>query len=183
MNKTIWLVTHGETVLRKSDGTWQPDPGMSKRGLGEIVRLRTILNEKLGGKTPTQIHCGVGRRQWEVSSTLGFNDPKVIRFSALWGDAATLAMENDTRMVLLSHGLLIPYSQYCTAQHIGGETLKGAISVLPDCSVICSGRPVLVRGFGMDPSQCHNGALYAFRVQDSGEIKLELVQKGRIFAS
>lgn len=181
MNKTVWLVTHGETVLRKPDGTLQPDPEMSQEGRHSLDTVAIMLYQKLGESLPPEIHCGTGHRQYQVAQTI-FLNPSNVFFSSLWGDASTLAMEDGKRMILLSHGLLISYEQYHSAKHVGGETIRKVLASLPDNSVICSGRPVLIR-LGMKPEECHNGALYALRVKKNGEVKIELVQQGRILAS
>lgn len=181
MPKTIWLVTHAETVLRNPPpyGAWVPDPEMSSNGLEEVARLRPVLDTYLCGTTPPEIHCGTGRRQWQTACALGFSNPEMAYFSALWGDASTLAKCDDRRMVLLCHGLLIPYDQYRTAEHIGGSTIRGVIASLPSNSVICSGRPVLIR-LGMKLEECQSGALYSLHPRENGDIDIALVKGGKI---
>lgn len=178
-DRTVWLVTHAATQLKDKDGNWLPDPAMTESAVGEITALKPMLTEKLGGKA-YEVHCGVGRRQWQVSCALGFSNPKEVYFSSLWGDAATLAKIGDDRVVLLGHGVTIPYDQYLSAKHVGGNTITRVIVYLPDNAVICSGRPVLVR-LGMKPEQCHSGALYALKF-DFGilNIRVELVRQGKI---
>lgn len=183
MEKTIWLVTHAETILHSPEpyGEWVPDPIMSKNACTVVHNLRAILNEKLRG-VPAEVHCGTGSRQWQVALTLGFNDPEKVFFSSLWGEAATLAKHDGKRWVLLSNGLLIPYDCYLGAKHFGGKVISGVIASLPHNSVICSGRPVLIR-LGMQPEECHSGALYSLCPQENGEISIKLVQEGKILQS
>jgi hypothetical protein len=182
MHKTVWLVTHGETVTQDNDGVWIPNPKMSGDGFGKVALLRQILDKELNDKLPPEVHCGVGARQLQVVKALNFSTHQKVLVSGLWGDASTLVVDGGKRSVLLSNGMLIKYDHYLTANHIGGEVIRKVIAALPNGSVICSGRPVLVR-LGMKPEECHNGTLYALRVQDSGEIAIELVQQGKILPS
>lgn len=182
MQKTIWLVTHAETVIKNASGEWCPDPIMSEEACQKIGALKPILNEKLGGAEPLEVHCGVGRRQWQVACALGFDNPRKVFFSSLWGDASTLGVKDESgeKWILLSH-LLIPYNQYLSAKHASGKVVHGVIEALPHNSVICSGRPVLLR-LGMELDKCHNGALYAFNVLSNG-LDIVLIQQGKILPS
>ena len=182
IEKIIWLVTHGETRLQDSGG-WCPDPAMTEeayRGMRQIeIKLLQLLQD---GILP-EIQCGTGKRQYQVAQALGLNfETYHLHFSGIWGDASTLIKVDGVRKVLLGHGLIIDYSKYDTTMHVSGEVIKRIITALSHNTVICSGRPVLIR-LGMKPEDCHSGALYSLKPQENGEIKIELVQQGRVLPS
>ena len=166
--KTIYLVTHGPTEKNV------PDPGMTNEGLEMVRNLRTQLATFLPPEGPTQIHVGTGRRQWQIVQTLGFSHRENLYVSDFWGGAATVTSTKE--VILLGHGLQIPREKYLTIAHLQpfySQTIAG----LPDKSLICSGRPVLVR-LGMQEEDCSSGSLYALHVQDNGQIKIELLIAG-----
>ncbi len=176
--KKIWLVTHGETQLQDSGG-WCPDPEMTADVFRKLCHLGPRLLALLDHSLPSEIHCGTGKRQYQTALSLGliFAQDRLF-FSGLWGDASTLIKEDGTKKVLLGHGQIIEYDQYKTADHIGGEVIKNVIRSLPHNTVICSGRPVLVR-LGMKPEECHSGALYCFEIEGE-KFEIKLIEAGEI---
>ena len=176
--KTIGLVTHAETQVRDG-GKWCPDPAMTGAGLDRIVRLKSSIAEALGGY-PTEIHCGTGRRQWQLLQVLGLDGRmELVHVSGLWGDASTIIVDDGKNKVLLGHGQILDYERYDTARHVGGEIIRNVIRTLPHNSLICSGRPVLVR-LGMKPEECLSGAVYALAVDTAGQIDIVPKTSGSI---
>jgi hypothetical protein len=151
---------------------------MTVTGWNQVRGIKTFFFTLLRSEYPLEVHCGTGRRQWQVAQALGLdNHRERLHISSLWGDASTLVYDNGVKRVLLSHGEIIEYGLYDTAKHIGGEIIRGVVRALPHDSVICSGRPVLVR-LGKKVEDCLNGALYAINVEDTGEIRIEAKTSG-----
>lgn len=144
----------------------------------EGLKMVEALAPKLTGflpSGPTEIHVGTGLRQWRVAQALGFSlEQKNIYFSDFWGGAATVAGSKE--VILLGHGLQVPRKQYLSVKHLQ-PFYRQIIASLPDNSLICSGRPVLVR-LGMQEEDCSSGALYALHIQDDGQIVIELLIAG-----
>ncbi|MDD5110825.1 MAG: hypothetical protein PHI63_06490 [Patescibacteria group bacterium] len=155
--RRIYLITHAQK-LEGSPGSWKADPGMTEDGKRAVARLRPRLERELEDKPPAAIYAGTGRRQWEVAEALGFTVEQIL-FSAILGEAAT-AVNTDLprKQVLLGHGLVIEWEQYLSIKHCS-KPVREAILEMPDRTVICSGRPVLVR-LGLQLEKCRSGALY-----------------------
>lgn len=166
--KTVWLVTHGETDS-------EPNPGLTAAGLTATERLKERLPEFIPNGQPTEIHCGTGRRQQQALEALGFNVEQAM-FSDLWGGAATLVRGSNPKMIRLGHGTCITWDQYLSPAHLAAA-IQPIIAGLPDNSLICSGRPVLVR-LGVAAEKGQSGALYALRIGDDNSISIELVVGG-----
>ena len=159
--KTIFLVTHGPTFPNTSD------PVMIPAGRGIIESLRPRLPDGISA-----VFAGTGRRQWQVAQILGFT-PDQVRFSDIWGGAATIGGCKD--VIILGHGLSINRKNYLSIQDIQPYAEK--VATLPDKALICSGRPVLVR-LGRLEEDCSSGALYALHAQDNGKVEIELLIPG-----
>ncbi|OGY44865.1 MAG: hypothetical protein A2729_05600 [Candidatus Buchananbacteria bacterium RIFCSPHIGHO2_01_FULL_39_14] len=166
----IWLVTHGE----KEDG---PDPKMTIEGFKRVQSLRDQLNQRLPATGPAQVHIGTGRRQFDVARALDLKKGTPF-FSALWGEGVTEIKIKGKSMILLTDGRIIEFDQYLSPKHMRGA-IREAIVNLPTQTVICSGRPVLVR-LGMALKECQSAALYAihFELGRPDSIKIELVSAG-----
>ena len=166
--KIIYLVTHGEK-------TNDPNPGMTDKGKEQVRRLLPKI-QKLMPEGPAEIHCGTGKRQKEVVECLGFSFADA-EISDVWGGPSTLTKTSGEKAILLADGTLVQWGNYKTSEHIGGDVIQTAIRNLPHNSVICSGRPVLVR-LGLRPEDCQNGALYALHVMEDNSIQIELLVSG-----
>lgn len=173
--KTIWLITHGEKEVRDLEGNWIADAGMTGVGFKQIKSLKPKLEEYLSGQKPSEVHCGTGLRQWQVAQILGFTKEETY-FSSLWGESSTLIDVEGKKKILLGHGIVVEKKQYLSSQHMGSAA-REAIIKLPNDSLICSGRPVLIR-LGIPSEEGQSGALYALRVMDDNSIKIELIIKG-----
>lgn len=167
--KIIFLVTHGET-------TDNSDPAMTPEGLERVKNLKEDLNILLPAG-PAEIHCGTGRRQWQVVEALGFAEQNV-KFSDVWGGPATLVKKeaDGKKMVLLSYGKTIQYNNLITAKHLQ-PILHGIIAELPHDVLICSGRPILVR-LGLKVEECKSGAIYQFIIYNDNSIEIKLTVDG-----
>ena len=169
--KFIYLVTHGAKEER-------PNPGMTEEGKEQVRRLLPKLLEILPNG-PTEIHYGTGKRQREVVKCLDFS-PNDAFVSDVWGSPASLIKIKGKKFIVLADGSMVAWEKYKTGAHIGGPVIKAAIENLPNNSIICSGRPVLVR-LGILPEKCQSGAIYKITVDESSQretLPVELIQSG-----
>lgn len=157
---------------------------MTDEGRQAVVALRPVLNSLIDNY-PSEVQCGTGRRQWEVAQALGYDARReLLHVSGIWGDPSTIVQwkgldSKTVKKVLLSHGEMIDYELYDTARHVGGTVIREVIASLQNNTVICSGRPVLVR-LGIKLEECHSGALYSLAVSESGQIEISLRREGSI---
>ena len=171
--KTVFLVTHGEKETFDHDGRTIPNPGMTMEGQKRVKSLLPELRKILAGD-PAGILVGTGKRHKQVLFALGFTDRQPT-FSPIFGGPETLIEVGDEKQVVLASGRPIPWKSYRVDWM--KPALEAALREIPDKSLICSGRPVLVR-LGMAPKKCQNGALYAIRVDDDGSTHIELLVDG-----
>ncbi len=168
VKKTVILVTHGE----KEKG---PNPGMTEEGFKRVAVLLLEL-DKLLPNGPTELHFGSGQRHIDVVKALGFSTKDGF-LSDLWGGPGSLEKTPEGKIIVLADGTAVAFEKCYTIRHLGGELISKIIAELPGNSVICSGRPVLVR-LGRKPEECESGAIYALRVMDDGSIEIELLVSG-----
>jgi len=170
----VYLATHGE----KTGG---PDPGMTEKGFQQVRPLRQDLFDRLPADGPPEVHIGTGKRQFEVASALGLtNLEERFFYSAVWGDGSSEFKRDGKPMVMLPFGRIIKWDQYLSPRHLQ-PAIRKAIMTLPDNTVICSGRPVLIRlGMTLNSPNCQSGALYAihFKPGEPDSIRIELVLSG-----
>ena len=166
--KTIYLVTHGEK-------TNDPNPGMTEEGKEQVRRLLPKI-QKFMPEGPVETHCGTGKRQKEVVECLDYSFANT-KVSDIWGGPSTLVKTDGGKTILLADGTLVQWINFKTSEHIGGDVIQTAIRNLPHNSIICSGRPVLVR-LGLRPEDCQSGALYALHVMEDNSIQIELLVSG-----
>ena len=171
--KTVYLITHGAKIDFKGPNQPNPNPGMTKDGWRMVASLRPKLNELLPNG-PAQIHAGTGLRQSQVVEALGFDLNKVL-FSALWGEPATAVKMSGKKVIVLADGRYLEWEKYLSPRHME-STIREVLSSLPDGSLICSGRPVLVR-LKMEPEECFSGALYTLEIEGD-QINIKLLVAG-----
>jgi len=160
MMKNVYLITHGMT----DD---QPDPGMTSDGHNAICAIRKRLHEFMK-LSDTQIVCGVGYRQVQVLMDICGGIPDSVMFCEVWGGAPTLMKTSGPKRILLGDGTEIAFSNYDMKPM--AVAIKAALVELPENSLICSGRPVLVR-LGLKSEECQSSALYRLRVNDDGSLE------------
>jgi len=124
----IYIATHG----KKSN---EPNPRLTDEGTLEVEKLRPLLP-----KTPSSVICGTARRHIDTANAL---DVRVNRFTSTVGDADSMVKLEDAKVIVLADGSLVDPKIYTTLEDnaIAAQVL---IASLPDQSVVCSGRPLMI---------------------------------------
>ena len=126
MNKTLYIVTHGQ----KDD---QPNPSHTDYGRNQIRDLKQYLPSD-----PGLVIIGLGTRHFEMSGLLGINfDQDNCLFNAIAGRSTSL--KPGTRdQVFLANGVVIDIKQW---QDFAQEVFWNLFIDLPDNSIVLGGRP------------------------------------------
>jgi len=149
--KRILVVTHGD----KFPGA---NPGMTEKGFEQIKALRCLLPDN-----PTNVVCGTGHRYGDVAKALELTPN---RYSSVFGDGDSMKKVGDQNMVILTDGMKLPM-QACTTLKDLTPITQAVVSQLPDETVICAGRPLMIM---LDYPQGKSGAVYQADIADSGRI-------------
>ncbi len=169
--KTVYLVTHGEYDVG-TPGNWKPDPPLNTEGWEQIQALKPEVERII--PQPAMIQAGTGRRHLDVAWILGYHFEQIF-VSDVWGGPIVLARINDVKHVLLACGEIMSWEQYLSSQHLRNAVAE-TLRILPHNTLICSGRPVLVR-LGLEVEECRGAAIYALRIKGD-EIKIERLTEG-----
>lgn len=171
MEKNIFLVTHGETIVQMGEN-YYADPQMTSETRNALMRLQSKIPP---ANEVSEVHIGTGRRQQSVALALGLADHQNCFYSAMWGEAATLARDpHGNKAVLLGTGVLIPYEKYLSPAHME-KPIREIIAALPNNSVICSGRPVL-RRLQVPENQWFMGRVYLITVKEDKYLEIKLLE-------
>lgn len=159
----IYIAAHGD----KFNG---PNPGMTEKGFEQIKALRHLIP-----KNPSLVICGTGRRHLDVAKALNLNPD---RYTSWAGDPDSMEIIiGGTKIIILADGALLEPNKY-TSLIDNAPTAKIQVAGLPDKSVVCSGRPLMIMLGRID---ARSAAVYKVTCKDGciTEI-LEVVATGEI---
>ena len=126
--KVIFIATHGEKEEKK------PNPGLTEKGFAEITALKSLL------PSSNNIICGTGKRHFDTAKALWL---KPNRVTSAAGDADSMDFINGVRVVILADGTFVQYDAY-TSLKDNEDSARSMIVSLPDNSIVCAGRPLLI---------------------------------------
>jgi len=118
---------------------------------------------------------GMGKRHIDTAAALNFV-PTATLTSTIWGGPESLIEVNGEKQVILANGLIIDLENCLSNKHLS-KAVRETLSDLPNNTVICTGRPILIR-LGQEPEDCQNGAIYKLSIRGADDINIELVTKG-----
>jgi len=148
--KTVYVVTHG-------DKFFGPNPGMTGRRYNEIKKLCFLIPSK-----PSLVVCGTGRRHIDVATALML---LIDRYTCLAGDSDSLEIIDDKKVIILADGTQLDPKCY-TSLEDNAPGAKTLIVSLPDNSVVCGGRPLMI--------------MLGFREAKSASVYRVLCEEGQI---
>ncbi len=128
MGKKIYVVTHGDKVSG-------PNPGMTPKGYDQIYALQRYLPEEI-----KNVVCGTGKRHRGVANMLGLTPN---RFSSIFGDSDSMESVDGQKKIVLPDGTYLDPKTYSTLEDLTPIT-KTIVTQLPDGTVVCSGRPLMI---------------------------------------
>lgn len=152
----FFVVTHGE----KEEGV--PNPGMTPDGFEQVAALRHLLPSQ-----PPCVAVGTGRRQLDVAKALGL-EPTY--WSIVWGGAETLLEGSDGKLIVLADGTKIPYNRYKSGKDMAASAISAG-EELPFGSVVCSGRPAMIR---LGKKDAKSASVYQVQIV-GGQVSIEEV--------
>lgn len=158
--KRVFVVTHGA----KMPGS---DPGLTEKGFEEVAALRSFLPEKAA-----KVVCGTGRRHLDVARALGFV-PSLFTPLAGVPDSGIPDPNNPGQItIVLACGERVPGAYY-SGEKDAERSIVDLLRLLPNNSVICSGRPFLLN---LGEQDIASGAVYEIYVGSLGRADMSINQ-------
>ncbi len=162
--KTLYLVTHGE----KETGA-DPDMTVAGKTCVRSLRIHLVID-------PPLVCIGEALRHFAVAEELGYSDTGVrLQISSVFGACGSLELIDGEKMLVLASGIKVAF-ETCTSGEDAGPSLRAKLKKLPNETVICAGREVLL-ALGIPLSEAKSGSVYAIKV-DGDEIKIEFIATG-----
>jgi hypothetical protein len=110
---------------------------MTEKGFEEIRSIRHQISPN-----PPAIIIGTGKRHSDVFAALDLRSGKK-RYTSVVGDADSLEMVGEEKMVILADGTLVPFDQHTSIADTE-EAAKKLAACLESGTVVCSGRPFMI---------------------------------------
>lgn len=171
------------------------DPGMTPEGLEVIRGLAPFVSGLFPNSAPSFVASGSGLRHIQIAECLSLpvnlatpllGGPESLvtvleEFQVPRGDGTSIkgnvtGPDNPKKKkIVLASGRMVDYGEFRTG--VIPETAMNILRELPDNSLVCTGRPVILFGFGMPKDECKSGAVYEVICGET-DVSLNLLKDG-----
>ena len=153
----VFIITHGD----KFQGS---NPTMTGDGFWQVSALRDLLPAE-----PSAVICGTGWRHHNVAEALCLIPT---RWTSLVGDADSQEETEDGRkIIVLASGIKVNPEDYTSLEDTA-YCAKALITHLPDNSVVCGGRPLMIM---LGHPNAKSAAIYKVTSEDGKIINISEV--------
>lgn len=167
MEKSIFFVTHGQTV--RSKGKRKPyDPAMTAFGIKQVVETKNFLQGLISGFS--KIVVGMGQRFEQMRNVFHFSKTLVV-YNTLVGSQMVMERLKNGRIIVNTGKNIYNRDQYDLTSQC--PSIRELLFQLPDNSIILGSRAML---YALGVEHAHSATVYKFRVNNKHRnYKLEIL--------